>query len=224
MTTYNQKKSKCAICGTVTEFMVLGSTNSFGSPDLDLRPPGMERETMGVWVHECPYCGYVSHDVEQLSEVTLDWLESWEYTTCDGINFQSELARRFYKYYKINMYEGKIEAAAFSALHAAWACDDNARDKENAIICRKCAIPLFDKMIKAGHENRETFMVLTADLLRRSGDFEKLINNYSSMRFEEDILRKVIIFELKKASVGDDACYRVADAMNDESNKDEIRT
>ena len=43
MTSFTEIIEKCGICGTFTKHMVMLSTNSFGSPDLDLRPPGMER-------------------------------------------------------------------------------------------------------------------------------------------------------------------------------------
>lgn len=38
--------NKCAVCGKESEQITLASTNTFGSPDLDLRPPEMKRSTM----------------------------------------------------------------------------------------------------------------------------------------------------------------------------------
>lgn len=35
------------------------SYSIFGYPDLDFRPSEMLRGTMGCWVQECPYCGYI---------------------------------------------------------------------------------------------------------------------------------------------------------------------
>ncbi|MBR4908658.1 MAG: hypothetical protein IKZ43_06585 [Acidaminococcaceae bacterium] len=46
MTTMFRQKYKCAVCGAEQEFYGIASTNSFGSPDLDLRPPEMQRSTM----------------------------------------------------------------------------------------------------------------------------------------------------------------------------------
>ena len=66
MTTMFRQKYKCAVCGTEKEFYGIASTNSFGSPDLDLRPPEMQRSTMGQWIQQCPKCGYVSGSIPTL--------------------------------------------------------------------------------------------------------------------------------------------------------------
>ena len=46
--------------------MVLTSTNSFGSLDLDLRPAGQERHTISDRLQECEYCGYENTSVAKL--------------------------------------------------------------------------------------------------------------------------------------------------------------
>ena len=51
----------CAVCGAMHEYRILTSTNAFGSPDLDLRPPMMKRGTMHLWVQECPSCSDLLH-------------------------------------------------------------------------------------------------------------------------------------------------------------------
>jgi ribosomal protein L37E len=60
MTTYTRKEVTCANCGAQSSHATLGSTNEFGSPDLDLRPPQMMRATMNAWLQECPACGLVA--------------------------------------------------------------------------------------------------------------------------------------------------------------------
>ena len=71
---------KCSVCGTVSEYMALASTNNLGGgPDLDLRPAEMMRSTMNVWLQRCPGCGYVSEDVSNLSRVDREWLNSDKY-------------------------------------------------------------------------------------------------------------------------------------------------
>ena len=57
MTTQSAEECTCAVCGRVSMQGVIMSTNAFGSPDLDLRPPPMERFTIDHWVQECPHCG-----------------------------------------------------------------------------------------------------------------------------------------------------------------------
>ncbi len=69
MSTFREFKKKCTICGTESKFNIITSTNSFGSPDLDLRPPEMRRSTMWLWIQRCPCCNYVNYDVESISSV-----------------------------------------------------------------------------------------------------------------------------------------------------------
>ena len=160
---------KCSVCGTVSEYMALASTNNFGGgPDLDLRPAEMMRSTMNVWLQECPGCGYVSEDVSNLSRVDREWLNSDKYCNCEGIPFVSDLSKEFYKYYLINMFDNNIEDAFFAVLHAAWSCDDDA-DIVNAKHCRELAIELATRLLDKGYENEDSLKLTRADLMRRAG-------------------------------------------------------
>jgi endogenous inhibitor of DNA gyrase (YacG/DUF329 family) len=64
MTSYGSKTVKCSVCGQDSEQGIIMSTNSFGSMDLDMRPPEMERSSMDLWLQECPHCGYVANSLE----------------------------------------------------------------------------------------------------------------------------------------------------------------
>lgn len=212
MTTYASEKIKCSICGAVNEYSVLMSTNSFGSPDLDLRPPEMKRSTIGTWVQECPRCGYVAHRVDDDSSVDIEWIKSDDYFTCNGISFISDLAKRFYRHYMISIRDNKKEDACFALIHAAWACDDTG-DRTNAVTCRKMAVPLIGQLIDNNHKNKENLRLMKADLLRRSCQFEKMIKEYSDVTFDEDIMNKVLAFEVEKAKKKDGECYTVRDVL-----------
>ena len=72
---------KCWVCGEMSEQAGLASTNRFGSPDLDLRPPEMERSTMEWWLEECPHCGYVANDLSEKTDITKDWLKNNQYSS-----------------------------------------------------------------------------------------------------------------------------------------------
>ena len=212
MTTMMRQKSKCAVCKAVSEHSVITSTNTFGGgPDLDLRPAEMRRSTMGVWVQVCPECGYVSANISDKHQVTKKWLQSEKYLTCDGIDFASDLAKAFYRYYMINLEEKNTEDAFFAILHCAWACDDK-KDIENAKHCRKLAIPLADKLIATDFINRNNIMLLKSDLMRRAGQFDELIEQYASVSFDDDFLDKILAFQIEKAKEKDAGCYRVEDA------------
>ena len=212
MTTMMPIKCKCAICKSRNSYHVLSSTNSFGSPDLDLRPPEMMRSTMYLWVQECPKCGYVSSEVSDPSGVTKEWLQSKKFLTCDGISFASELAKRFYKYYLISLEDGKTEDAFYAVIHAAWACDDKG-DTENAKHCRTVAIPLAAALIDKNPENKDNILLIQADLMRRACQFKELIDQYASVRFDEVLSNQILEFQIEKAKVEDAACYRVENVV-----------
>ena len=191
---------------------MLMSTNAFGSPDLDLRPPGMQRDTMNLWVQECPACGYVSADISDAGNITKEFLKSKEYRKCDGIGFTSDLAARFYKYHKVNLAEDDIRGAAFALLHAAWACDDE-RDTDNAKLCRGLTLPLLTRVIEEKPADKNELQLMKVDILRRAGHFRELLTEYKDMQFGEDVMDHVLAFQLKLAEKGDTGCYRVVDAM-----------
>ena len=202
----------CSVCGSTHEYYVLHSTNSFGSPDLDLRPPQMRRSTMGQWVDECPDCGYVASDITDPCEVSVDFLKSKEYRTCDGLGFKSKLASRFFRFYKLNLKSNNTKRAFYAALHAAWACDDE-EDNANSKNCRNLALNLVDQLIEDDPESRDNLLLMKADLLRRTGHFDELITEYENIHFEKEIMNKVLAFELELAHKKDTACYTVSDAV-----------
>ena len=204
-----QISSTCAVCGKTSIRMILASSNTFGAPDLDLRPSEMMRSTMSWWVQECPNCGYVSKSLEDRTRVDAAWLRREEYVGCDGLNLPSNLARRFYKFYRINLADGSHGAAFYAALHAAWVCDDE-KDRENAVLCRKLALKEMDALRDQVWGN-EDILVLRADILRRAGLFQELLREYESMSWQEALHGKIIAFQLRKARAGDDRCYRISD-------------
>ncbi len=218
MTTIARNKVKCSVCGTVNECSAVMSTNAFGSPDLDTRPPEMQRSTMSMWVHTCRKCGYAASDLSDTCDVTADFLKSDEYVSCEGIGFKSHLAKDFYRQYMIAVKGDKIRIAFFALLHAAWACDD-AKDTDNAKLCREKAIPLASVLAASKSPQSENFILMRADMMRRAGQFEEVINEYSSVKFEGDrrnnpeVMNAVLRFEIEKARAKDSKCYRISDAL-----------
>ena len=216
MTTIAYVEKKCAVCKAVHEYIALSSTNAFGSPDLDLRPPEMQRSTMSYWVQECPECGYAAYKVSDPCMIDAAFLKREEYVSCEGIGFVSDLAKTFYRQYMISLQEGRIKDAFFAALHAAWACDDEP-DVKNAEKCRLLSIPLITDLIDKNDAEKENLLLIKADLLRRTRRFNELIAEYRNVRFESETLNKVIAFQIEKAQAEDPYCYRVSDAVKDRS-------
>ena len=213
MSTFDFVEVRCAVCGATERFRVIRSTNAFGSADLDLRPPEMQRSTMPLWVQQCPACGYAADAISDETSVTREWLQSEAYQTCDGIAFSSDLAITFYRQHMICLQENDERKAHYALLHAAWACDD-AFDAENAAICRKRAIPPLEAMIRsANDEEKDTMLMVKADLLRRSGQFDRLIDEYADVKMKDKLLSMLLAFQLQKAREKDAACYRVSEAV-----------
>ncbi len=214
MTTMKPRFFKCAVCGAEEMFYMLTSTNQFGSPDLDLRPAEMARSTMDQWVQECPSCGYVARYIMvDPGKVTREYLQSPEYAGCDGLQFKSDLAARFYRLSRVSLINGKTPDAYNALVHAAWACDDE-QDENNAVHCRKAAIELADEIIDsmaAGNEKQDK-LLQKADLLRRSGQFERLIREYSEQQVQEEFYRPLFAFELDAARRKDTACHTIDEA------------
>lgn len=203
---------KCAVCGCTSRQMALMSTNTFGGgPDLDTRPAEMMRSSMVYWIQECPHCGYISESITDDTNVTEGWLSDKRYTTYGGHEFASELAKKFYKYYLINVADDNAEDAFYAVLHAAWACDD-VKDVNNASYCRHCALQELERVLLKGNTKNE-FLLVKADLLRRTGQFEELISTYATSCFEEDLFNKIVAFQIEKAEQKDTKCYRVEDVV-----------
>lgn len=210
MTLINKMDIKCSICGEKSSQQVLLSTNSMGTPDLDLRSPGMQRDTMSTWIQECPHCGYVSSMLNEESEIPREFLESDEYVTCDGFEFQGKLSERFFKGYLISRQSDNIGDCFSNLRNCAWDCDDR-KDMQNARNVRKLAIEYLDILIEKGGESKDDFILIKADFLRRSGEFSKLIEEYGDFAFGEEFLDRILTFHIIRAREGDDKRYTVAD-------------
>lgn len=217
MTMIDEIEIECGMCGEMSVQPVLLSTNTFGFPDLDLRPPSMQRETMNTWVMECPHCGYVAGRLNEESEVSPDFIKSERYLTCDGLEFKGKLAQRFYRNHLIMDEAGNVSASFRNLLHCAWDCDDKG-DAKNARKVRKLALTYIDELIETADEGKNNLLVIKSDLLRRAGEFDSLIQEYENMTIGEEIYDAVIRFQIGKARLQDDACYTVEDVHEDSSS------
>ena len=209
MTTVSPDYAVCGVCGSTVRYLVLTSTNAFGSSDLDLRPPEMQRSTMHLWVWECPNCGYTASDISDAPSFPREFLSSPRYTSCDGLIIDDDLARRFYRQHLCAAEEGDLTQAADALLHAAWSCDDSG-DDELAVLFRRKAVEFMDRELKElPEEKQEQRMVQRADLLRRSRQFSRLIDEYSALRCREPIHRCIVSFQLMLAKRKDVRRYTV---------------
>jgi ribosomal protein L37E len=79
MTTMDNISVECCVCGTKSIHLSVGSTNAFGYPELDTRPPEMERSTIYHMIQRCLSCGYCSSDLSTCLGDTEAFVKSKNY-------------------------------------------------------------------------------------------------------------------------------------------------
>ena len=213
MSTFRKIEYTCSVCGEKTGFNVLMSTNSFGSPDLDLRPPEMQRSTMWLWVQKCPHCNYVNTNISEETYLDKEYFSSFEYLSCESLNMPNELADKFYKLYMIKRESGNYDAAYSALLRCAWVCDDCGK-KELSCLMRKKMVEIYDKLSRRVTRN-ESSVAQFADVLRRCGMFDAVIEKFANYEGKDEVVGKVIKFQVELAKNKDDKVYTVRDALKD---------
>lgn len=193
MSMITEIEQKCCKCGHKNTVPFLTSTNTFGgSSDLDLRPPDDLRDTMMFWLEECEHCGYVNFDIEKDNGIDINYLKNKNYITCDAMVFKSNLANRFYRYFKIMLELKNYEKAYDALLNVVWLCDDE-KDFALAVKFRVWLDEIFENWKPADEKS----LVRHADVLRRSGSFDEVIKRYSNFSSSEEIHNEIIQFQLK---------------------------
>ncbi len=171
MTMIRPEEVRCRNCGRRSEQMILESTNAFGSADLDLRPPEMQRSTMGCWLQLCPHCGFCAPDLAK-TKGDPSIIGSAEYRAIPSDQRFPELARRFLARARLVEHTDP-ERASDARLHAAWACDDADLD-EPAVECRLGAAAGMEALKPFDDsEDGLTRGAILVDVLRRAGQFER---------------------------------------------------
>lgn len=218
MTTIFQQSLTCGHCGAENEVIELGSTNSFGSMDLDMRPPPMERDTLAHQIHRCQRCGYCAPDLgERIGADGL--LESDDYRALLADESYPDLARKFIAYAFLAESSGDLGAAAWAYRSAAWVCDDEAGNPiDSAISCRNAVLRLMEGLRLNGRsftDDALTDSILELDLLRRSGQFSEVMTCVRALSEKElpEMLQSISSFQQRLAAAGDSACYRVSDVL-----------
>jgi|GEM_PF-123201 len=215
MTTLLEKEESCLVCGHTSEFVTITSTSSFGSPDLDFRPPDLARSTMRFWVQRCPRCGYCAPHVSNGSEQAREIVSSESYMRqLQDAGYPSP-ANSFLCCAIIRKRTGHYVEAARIALCAAWVCDDDAPSL--AAGCRRRAIDLLRTAQEHGSvasEDTDGHEAILADLLRRTGQFVEamaLCNN-RLRRGVPSPLRNLFRYQRELAARQDSACHTTGHA------------
>ena len=204
MTTFFSERKKCGYCGKETEIMVLTSTNAFGSSDLDLRPPEMERSAMFHEIEFCEHCGYAAWNLEEKMPASdeLTQILSAKITVHDTVKVFERAA-------KIAQLKGaEKEKVQFLYLVAAWAADDM-NDVATAIAMRKQILA----SVSAEDEITPSGLLRLIDIARRGGEKEtarELLKRLDNFRLEP-LLKRIAAFQEKLLDDNDTACYTVED-------------
>lgn len=170
MTKIDRLSVNCGRCHKVTDQLILLSTNTCGSGDLDLRPPAMRRSTMHTWIQHCPHCDLCAPDISDPPSASLA-PDSETYQAVLRDQRFPELARRFLAFASV-MASAHPDEAAEAYLHSAWLCDDaglsdQAREfRVHSSECFRRAGPFPNT--DDGHALGACFV----DVLRRSGQFD----------------------------------------------------
>ncbi len=220
MTTFYQKSVTCAICNHSQIVKGIASTNSFGSSDLDTRPPEMKRSTMFTWVQVCPSCGYCADDLQNENLKAPAIIKKNKYKQQLNNPNYPDLANAFLCKALIESRCGDFAKATWSLLHAAWACDDREK-KAQAVQCRQDAVKMLlraerKKQILMNHRQEETLLLI--DLLRRSGQFtltKQVIASRRQLLIDDPSLFPILKFQSQLIEKEDWACYTITDAFSE---------
>lgn len=201
---------KCAVCGCVHPYKLIFVVQPEGQPDLDFRPASPLREAMQEEVQECPFCGYTARYIHDPTSAGVSWILSEAYVKCAGHDIKSNLARKFYRLYMTLLHDGKDSDALEALMQCAWASDD-AQDKETARMCRLKAA---DLILSLPHDAETEFrMINYMDLLRRAGEFERLLEESKDTWFENPFYKRFYRYERSLAKKHDDSCHSLSELL-----------
>jgi hypothetical protein len=218
MTTIARNKVRCQSCEAESEQTVLTSTNSFGAPDLDLRPAPMKRDTMNYWLQQCPQCRIICPDITEPPVGAKAVVAGPQYLALARDTGIPDLCRKFRAWGFLAETLGLAQAAADAHLHAAWAADDaNAPliAKSQRLAAVALYTPVRDRK-KVDPEQPGSAEILLADLWRRSENWGNAVREAKQGLnvATEDCIRELCAYEIRLAESNDAACHTVDQAKS----------
>lgn len=197
----------CSVCGNKSSHTIITEVEASGVPDMDLRPPEPHRSSMKYWVMECPKCGYCNGSLETSLDTDRSYLESKEYKTLGGIETDNSLVSRFVRKALVCLKNRDYAEAMQSYLYASWIFDDE-ENTEKARECRTEAISIIENSSLKEDDN---FLLLRADLLRRNGEFDKVIDEYGEKFFPQALILLTSQYQVRFAREKDDSVHKMSD-------------
>jgi hypothetical protein len=211
MTDYSARTHRCYCCGKNSEHSVLVSSNSFGSPDLDQRPPEMFRSTIQSWLQECPDCGYVAPNIEKGDASACTFLDTSEFRAAALEPALDPDVRRFLVRAAYDAYVEDRRSAFQHTLAAAWVADDRKQTAEASELRLRAA-----KYLAGGNIRSIDLRLRLLDALRRASNWtaaEALIVELVAERLEYPFA-EIIAFHRSKIAAGDPGRYTIEQALD----------
>jgi hypothetical protein len=125
---------------------------------------------MGLWLQDCPNCGYVNEAVEDLIPGAVEIVRSPEYQDLRTDRVTPRLVLSF-KRHALLVSADPIEAG-LSLLHAAWVADD-LKDRAVASDCREGCADLWIGVAWSIDEAGVRQQTVLVDVLRRAEHFDE---------------------------------------------------
>ena len=203
-----EREFTCSVCGTSSSHTIIAEQDEFcGAPDLDLRPAGKQRSIMKYWAMECPCCGYCCTTLDMPFSGGKEFFQTTDYKICGGILTADETAVKLMKRALVFIEEHNYRDAVRSYLAAAWALDDDGNEFA-AKQCRMAAVALMDDH-PAAFKNSSDYQLLKADMLRRCGEFDRVVREFEDKAYPSQLMTAIGFFEVYLASSGDQAAHAI---------------
>lgn len=178
MTTIAKVEVTCGNCAAKSEHSEMASTNTMGAPDLDLRPAPMQRDTMELWVQECPNCKLICPAIATPPVGAKEALTQPEYLALVTDKKVPDQVRKFRAWAYVAEKTGLDADAGFAHLHAAWVADD-AKNTSLANVQRHMAVV----KLSAARDQKKVYPrqlggaeALLADIWRRTGNWDEAVH------------------------------------------------
>jgi hypothetical protein len=173
----NSRIVQCGLCASDVAVPTAPPAEELEPPDFDTRPGETMRSTLPHWVQRCSTCGYCASDITSMNEEAAGIVQTDRYRSLLQDSSLPAKAREFLCYSLVLDVVDQPGDAGWSALHAAWACDD-ADDDASAIRCRTLAINLWQKCKQAGESFGDDLTLeftIVTDVYRRMGAWEEAV-------------------------------------------------
>lgn len=208
---------QCALCGHGQRVPVAPRGSSFGSADLDTRPPELLRSAIALEVQRCEACGFCAPDLRHApAGIDRAALDDDYRALLDDASLPLT-SRAFLCSARLQAAGGQLVEPFWSTLHAAWIADDAERP-EAADHCRGLALAALRMARAAGRGvagQPGLDDVIEADLLRRTGAFAEAARRLRSAlaRPQSDVVEQVLRFQQDLVDEQDRGAHRVSEAL-----------